>query len=133
MSPVAALLIGLLVCLVMGMPVFIALGVASLIAFAMTDLPLTIIPTTIYQGMDQFSLLAIPMFILAGTIMERTGLTEDIVAVFLKIFGKMQGGLGVATILSCMFFSSLNGSGPGTTAAVGSHLLKHRCEDPGQS
>lgn len=123
MSPVEVLLVGLVVGLIIGMPVFIALGAASCLAFAMTDEPLTIIPTTIYQGMDQFSLLAIPMFILAGTIMEKTGLTEDIVGVFLKLLGRMRGGLGVATIISCMFFSALNGSGPGTTAAVGAVMI----------
>ena len=76
MSPVEILLIGLPICLVLGIPVFISLGVVSLIALLKTNIPLVIIPQTIYEGMDQFPLLAIPCFILAGTIMEKTGLKK---------------------------------------------------------
>jgi len=122
-SPVEILLIGLPICLVLGIPVFISLGVVSLIALLKTNIPLVIIPQTIYEGMDQFPLLAIPCFILAGTIMEKTGLTEDIIVVVQKVVGRMKGGLGVATILSCMFFSAVSGSGPGTVAAVGSLMI----------
>ncbi|MBW1696878.1 MAG: TRAP transporter large permease [Deltaproteobacteria bacterium] len=123
MSPVEILLIGLPACLIMGIPVFISLGVVSLLALLRTNVPLVIIPQTIYEGMDQFPLLAIPCFILAGTIMEKTGLTEDIIVVVQKVVGRMKGGLGVATILSCMFFSAVSGSGPGTVAAVGSLMI----------
>ena len=123
MSPVQIMLIGLPLFLILGMPVFISLGVVSFIALLITNIPLVIVPQTIYEGMDQFPLLAIPAFMLAGTIMERTGLTEDIINVMLKIIGRMKGGLGVATILSCMFFSAVSGSGPGTVAAVGSLLI----------
>jgi len=122
-SPVEILLIGLPACLIMGIPVFISLGVVSLLALLRTNVPLVIIPQTIYEGMDQFPLLAIPCFILAGTIMEKTGLTEDIIVVVQKVVGRMKGGLGVATILSCMFFSAVSGSGPGTVAAVGSLMI----------
>ena len=81
MSPVETLLIGLPICLILGIPIFISLGVVSLLALLQTNVPLAIIPQTIYEGMDQFPLLAIPCFILAGTIMEKTGLTEDIITV----------------------------------------------------
>ena len=123
MSPVEILLVGLPICLILGIPVFISLGVVSLLALMLTNIPLAIIPQTIYEGMDQFPLLAIPCFILAGTIMEKTGLTEDIITVVQKVVGRMKGGLGVATILSCMFFSAVSGSGPGTVAAVGSLMI----------
>jgi C4-dicarboxylate transporter DctM subunit len=123
MSPIHILLISLPVCLIFGIPVYISLGVASLLALTATDVPLAIIPQTIYEGMDQFPLLAIPCFMLAGAIMERTGLTDEIINVMMKIIGRMTGGLGVATILGCMFFSAISGSGPGTVAAVGAIMI----------
>ena len=123
MTPVEILLIALPVCLILGIPVFISLGVASLLALFSTNVPLAIIPQTIYEGMDQFPLLAIPCFMLAGAIMERTGLTDEIIEVVMKVIGRMTGGLGVATILGCMFFSAISGSGPGTVAAVGSIMI----------
>lgn len=123
MSPIYILLIALPVCLIFGIPVYISLGVASLLALTATNVPLAIIPQTIYEGMDQFPLLAIPCFMLAGAIMERTGLTDEIIKVMMKIIGRMTGGLGVATILGCMFFSAISGSGPGTVAAVGAIMI----------
>jgi C4-dicarboxylate transporter DctM subunit len=81
------------------------------------------IPQTLFRGVDQFPLLAIPCFILAGSIMEYSGVTRQIIDVVRKPAGIMHGGLGVATILACMFFSAISGSGPGTVAAVGSLMI----------
>ena len=73
--------------------------------------------------MDKFPLLAIPCFILAGSLMERGGVTRQIISVVSQFTGRVRGGLGIATILACMFFSAISGSGPGTVAAVGSVMI----------
>ena len=109
--------------LLVGLPIFICLGVATLAALLITDVPLTMIPQTLQAGVDQFPLIAIPCFVLAGSIMERGGVTKQIIEVMSKPAGKMAGGLGVATILACMFFAAISGSGPGTVAAVGSLMI----------
>ncbi len=117
------LIAGLIGSLLLGLPVFISLGIATFLALLSSDIPLTMISQTLYQGVDQFPLLAIPCFILAGSLMEYGGITRQIIDVVSKPAGKMYGGLGIATILACMFFSAISGSGPGTVAAVGSLMI----------
>lgn len=119
-----ALLLGTLaLCLVLGVPVFMALGIATVVALTVSDVPMLILGQTLYQGVDKFPLLAIPCFILAGSLMERGGVTHQIIAVVSQFTGRVRGGLGIATILACMFFSAISGSGPGTVAAVGSVMI----------
>ena len=119
-----ALLLGTLaLCLVIGVPVFMALGIATVVALTVSDVPMLILGQTLYQGVDKFPLLAIPCFILAGSLMERGGVTHQIIAVVSQFTGRVRGGLGIATILACMFFSAISGSGPGTVAAVGSVMI----------
>ncbi|MFQ5973272.1 MAG: TRAP transporter large permease [Alphaproteobacteria bacterium] len=113
----------LALCLLIGVPIFMALGVATLVALAASDIPMIIVAQTLYQGIDKFPLLAIPSFILAGSLMEYGGVTRQIVDVMSKFTGRVSGGLGIATILACMFFSAISGSGPGTVAAVGSVMI----------
>ncbi|MFO7709565.1 MAG: TRAP transporter large permease [Desulfobacterales bacterium] len=123
MSTLAILILVLIIGLLLGLPIFMALGVSTCVALLVTDVPLSMIPQTLFRGVDQFPLLAIPCFILAGSIMEYSGVTRQIIDVVRKPAGVMHGGLGVATILACMFFSAISGSGPGTVAAVGSLMI----------
>jgi C4-dicarboxylate transporter DctM subunit len=81
------------------------------------------IPQNLFTGMDQFPLIAIVGFVLAGYLMEPAGITEGIIDVARKIVGSITGGLAIVTILACMIFSSLSGSGPATTAAIGSLMI----------
>ena len=73
-----------------------------------------------YTGVDQFPIIAVTGFILAGLLMADTGITDSIIEFASSIVGNFTGGLANITILSSMFFASLSGSGPATTAAVGS-------------
>lgn len=115
---------GLILGLIIGLPIFIALGVATGLAMALkTQVPLMTIAQTIYTGTDNFPLLAIPCFILAGNLMEYGGVTRHIIDILTHILGRFTGGLGVTTILACMFFSAVSGSGPGTVAAVGALMI----------
>ena len=111
------------VLLFLGVPIYAALGLTGLLVTWLTDSPLAFATQSILNGLDNFPLLAIPMFILAGNIMERGGLTNDIINVFRRAFGHIPGSLGIVTIFSCMFFAAISGSGPGTVAAIGAILI----------
>jgi C4-dicarboxylate transporter DctM subunit len=123
MTPMTLLVVVLLLGLLLGLPVFMSLGVATCVALLVSDVPLTMIPQVLFRGVDQFPLLAIPCFILAGSLMESGGVTKQIIDVVRRLAGRLHGGLGVTTILACMFFSAISGSGPGTVAAVGSLMI----------
>jgi len=123
MTPLTLLIIALLAALLLGLPIFMSLGIATCIALLVSDVPLNMIPQVLFRGVDQFPLLAIPCFILAGSLMESGGVTRQIIDVVGKPAGRIYGGLGVTTILACMFFSAISGSGPGTTAAVGALMI----------
>lgn len=118
------ILLGVLaVCLIAGMPIFMSLAISTFGALMMAGLPLSMVPQTLYSGVDSFPLLAIPCFIVAGSLMEHGGITQQIINVVRRPAAGLYGGLGIATILACMFFSAISGSGPGTVAAVGSLLI----------
>ncbi len=110
-------------CLVLGVPIFVTLGVPSLIELLSSPIPLASLAHSLFDGVDNFPLLAIPCFVLAGAIMSRAGITGDIIEVMRTIVGQAYGGLAIVTILSCMFFAAISGSGPGTVAAIGSLLI----------
>jgi C4-dicarboxylate transporter, DctM subunit len=123
MSVVTLVVVVMIVCLVLGLPIFMALGISTFVALIASDVTLSMIPQSLFRGVDQFPLLAIPCFVLAGSIMESSGVTRQIIDVVRKPAGILHGGLGVATILACMFFSAISGSGPGTVAAVGAIMI----------
>ena len=118
-----------IVCLFLGVPVFAVLGVPSLVELLMSPIPLASLAHSLFEGVDKFPLLAIPCFVLAGAVMARAGITEDIIAVMRRIVGRTHGGLAIVTILSCMFFAAISGSGPGTVAAVGTLLIPAMVQD----
>ncbi len=114
----------LFVALLTSVPIAVALGLASLAGLWMI-LPdgLVLLPQKILSGMDAFTLLAIPLFILAGTIMGRGGIARRIVNLALIFVGRIKGGLGFVVILSTMFFSGVCGSASADTAAIGSTTM----------
>jgi C4-dicarboxylate transporter DctM subunit len=120
---VLPLFIALFIALLVGVPIGIAMGVASLASIVYLDLPLSQLPQIFYQGADKFVLIAIPMFLMAGTLMEKGGLTKRLVGLSQILVGKAHGGLGAVAIISCTFFAAISGSGPATTAAIGALLV----------
>lgn len=118
-----------LACLMLGVPIFATLGVPSLIELLSSPIPLESLAHSLFDGVDKFPLLAIPCFVLAGAIMSRAGITRDIIEVMRAIVGEAYGGLAIVTILSCMFFAAISGSGPGTVAAIGALLIPAMKED----
>lgn len=113
---VATLLIGFLI----NVPIGFALGIAALASLIVSGvMPLVMIPQRMVAGVNSFPLLAIPLFMLAGTIMERGGISRRIVQLASTLLGHVRGGLSAVSILACTFFAAISGSAPGTAAAVG--------------
>ncbi|MDD4842868.1 MAG: TRAP transporter large permease [Anaerotignum sp.] len=120
----AALFGGLAVFLILNVPVGIAIGLASLLAISFTKgLSLGYVPQALFTGCDSFPIMAIPLFILAGELMGAGGVSKRILSVCNVFFGKITGGLAIVTVVVCMFFAAVSGSGPATVAAVGSMVV----------
>ena len=116
--------VALLVLLVLGVPVAVAIGLASAIGlFGFTPLPGIVIPQQIYVALDRFPLAAIPFFILSGKIMEVSGLSRQLVEFARALVGGVQGGLAAACVLTSMMFAAISGSSVATTFAVGSVVI----------
>ena len=108
----------------LGMPIFMSLAIASIVALSVGGyLPMSVVHNSIFDGLNIFPLLAIPCFVIAGTLMEYGNITNQIIEVVKQLVGRMHGGLGVTTIFACTFFAAISGSGPGTVAAVGTILV----------
>lgn len=115
--------------LIIGLPIFVCLGIPPLVELLLAGEPLEGFAQTLYSGVNQFTLLAIPCFVLAGSIMGRSGITEDMVEIMKALVGRLSGGLAMVTVLVCMFFAAISGSGPGTVAAVGGLLIPAMIRD----
>ena len=120
----AVLFIVLIIALVVNVPVGIAIGVSSLAAvLADGRLSSTYIVQQLVTSADSFPLMAIPLFILAGELMSAGGVSKRILNVCNLFFGRITGGLAIVTVIVCMFFAAVSGSGPATVAAVGSMVV----------
>ncbi len=109
--------------LVMGVPVAIAIGAATLVAMHAAGVPAMVLPQRMFAGINSFALVAIPMFILAGDVMARGAVSARLVALAEALIGFVRGGLSVVSVLAGMFFAAISGSGAATTAAVSSTLV----------
>ncbi len=109
--------------LAIGTPIFVSLGMASVIVLLLSDIPLSLVMIDLLKVADSFPLLAVVGFVFAGALMERGGMAAQIVEVASMLVGNIRGGLGMVTILGCMFFAAMIGSGPGTVAAMGSIMI----------
>lgn len=114
----------LIICFLIGVPIAISLGVSALVAIWFgTDLPINLIAQKAFTSLDSFSLLAIPFFILAGVLMGRGGISRRLLDLATALVGWVTGGLSLVTIVACMFFAAIAGSGPATVAAIGSFMI----------
>ena len=103
-----------------GVPIPFAAGIATVAGLLIADIPLTLMAQASWTAFEPFPLVTIPLFILAGQLMEQGGMSEKLVAIAQRLVGVYKGGLGLVTVVACMFFAALSGSGPATTAAIGS-------------
>ena len=120
MSPLAILAIVFVALTIMGVPLFVAVGVTTAVAIYMIDIPYTLIAQTGYGSLTPFPLLTIPLFVLAGRLMEVGGMATRMIGIATTLVGAYRGSMGLVTVFACMLFAALSGSGPATTAAIGS-------------
>jgi C4-dicarboxylate transporter DctM subunit len=106
-----------------GVPIAASLGLAGTCVIAMAGLGIMAVPTNVYAGIAKYPLLAIPMFVLAGAIFDRSGVAARLLRFSTAIIGTGRGALAVITILVAMIIGGISGSGPACTAAVGGVML----------
>ena len=112
------------VLLLLGIPIVIALGLASLASIYFgSHIPFLILPQKIFNGMNNFSFMAIPLFLLAGNIMAEAKISDKLVGLAAVIVGRYPGGLAHMATGASAFFGAISGSAPATTAAIGSVLI----------
>lgn len=116
----AILIVSLLILMFIGMPIAYALVLCSGITLVSTDFAdLIIMVQRMFGGLDSFPILACPLFILAGYIMEGSSMSQRLVDWATCVCGRTRGGVGTVTIVACAIFAALTGSGPATVAAIG--------------
>ncbi len=118
------LFVTLMLLFLANMPIALAIGVASLTALWLHgDLPLMMVIQRLYAGVDSFPLMAVPLFMCAGALMEAGGISRRVVQLAESIVGWLPGGLAAVAVVSAMFFAGISGSAAADTAAVGTILI----------
>ena len=107
----------------LGVPIAFALAAVSILILAFHDLNMLIAAQRMYQGVQSFPLLAVPLFILAGVIMNRSGISEHLVEFARNLVGAIKGGLSAVNIVTSMFFAGMSGTSMSDTAAVGGIMI----------
>ena len=118
-----ALFLGFFILLLLGVPIAIAIAVPSFLVIWGADLGTAVIAPNFFAGIAKFPLLAIPLFILAGFILERCGISQRIIRFANILVGRRKGGLAIVAIGVCVFFGGVSGSGPADSAAIGAILI----------
>ena len=113
--------------LLTGTPISIALGMTVLVFLAFVSTlsidTISIVSQKLFTGLDNFSIMAIPFFVLSGTFLATGGVARRIIHFATTLVGWMHGGLAMAAVLSCAFFAAISGSSPATVVAIGSIML----------
>lgn len=124
MQVAIVLFVVLIIAMLLNVPVGFAIGIAS-VAAVLTDgrLSQTYIVQQLVTSSDSFSLIAIPLFILSGELMAAGGVSKKLLNVCNVFLGRFTGGLATVTIVLCMFFAAVSGSGPATVAAIGTMVV----------
>lgn len=123
MPPLGTLFGSFALCLALGVPISFALFLSSLLVLIQADLPLAVVTQQMFNGVNSFTLLAIPFFFLAGNLMNAGGISERLVRLAMALVGHIRGGLGHVNIVVSMIFAGLSGSSTADTAGVGSILI----------
>ena len=111
------------VLLLLGAPIVFAIGVGTLGALIAGGIPLELLPQKIFIGLAHFPYLAVPLFVLAGMLMETGGISKRIVELSNAMVGHIRGGLGMVVMVATIFFSDISGSSAADTAAIGSIMI----------
>lgn len=109
--------------MLLGAPISVGLGVSALSAmWYLGDNPIKMVQIA-FSSVGAFPLMALPAFILAGALMEAAGISRRLITVAESLAGPFTGGISAATVVACLFFGAISGSGPATTAAVGMLMI----------
>src|SRR5438105_6799773 len=121
----ATFIFGLLIALMLtGMPISIALGLTVLtFLYTMTQVPIEAVALKLFTGIENFEIMAIPFFILAGNFLTHGGVARRMIAFATTMVGHWHGGLGLAGVVACALFAAISGSSPATVVAIGSIIL----------
>ena len=119
------IIFGLLIALMLtGMPISIALGLTVLtFLFTLTQVPIESVALKLFTGIENFSIMAIPFFILAGNFLAHGGVARRMIAFTTSLVGHWPGGLGLAGVVACALFAAVSGSSVATVVAIGSIIL----------
>ncbi len=121
---VAVMILSFLIMIGLTAPVAFAVGISAVIGLLMSDTaPLLVVPQRIFAVADSFVLLAIPLFILAGALMETGGISARLVALARALIGHVRGGLGMVVVVAEMLFSGISGSTVADVSAIGSLMI----------
>lgn len=119
----AVVLLLLLGAIGMGLPIAFALAAVSIGVLAFSGADLSIVAQRLYRGTNSFPLLAVPLFILAGSIMNHSGISSRLVDFARALVGAMRGGLAAVNVVTSMFFAGMSGTSMSDTAAVGGVMI----------
>ena len=117
------LFLGFFLLLLIGTPIAVAIAIPSFLVIWIGELGTPVIAPNFFAGIAKFPLLAIPLFILAGFILERCGISQRVIGFANLLVGQRRGGLAIVAISVCVFFGGVSGSGPADAAAIGAILI----------
>jgi len=117
------------ICLVIGVPIAFSLGTASLVYLLLKGVSVGLVAQRMFTGLDSFPFMAIPFFIMAGELMNSSGITRKLVNLSTVLVGHLRGGLGHVNIVTSMFFAGITGSAVADASAVGSMLIPGMTEE----
>jgi len=113
----------MLLMILFGVPIPISVAIGTVVGYWFLDFPFVQIALSMYTGIEPFPLVTVPLFVLAGSLMEQGGMARRIVGMAESLIGNYTGSLGLVAVLGCTFFAALSGSGPATTAAIGAVMI----------
>ena len=121
---VALILFGTLFLLfLLKMPIGFSLMMSSILVMVLTGTGLEMVPKRLFTACDSFAFMAVPFFILAGTLMSQGGISRRLCNFINSVLGRFPGGLGLVSVVACMFFAAISGSSAATTAAIGGMMI----------
>ncbi len=115
--------------LLLGLPIAFSVGLASFVDIIVKEFPLTLLPQRMFNGVDSFTLLAVPFFILAGEVMIRGGISRRLINLAKVLLYKSKCGLAYVTIIASAFFGAISGSASATAAAIGGMTYPSMMDD----
>lgn len=109
---------------IMGFPIWVVLASSCFVALATSEtIPMLVIAQRMFTSVDSFPLMAIPLFMVAGSLMEGGGISRRLINFCNSLMGHFTGGLAMVAVLTCMLFAAISGSGPATVAAIGGIMI----------